>query len=726
MSGLTPSSSDLGVRRPLRVRQVAVYRGPHLYSAIPMIRLQVSLGDLETHPTNQIDGFVDRLLEALPGLAEHAAGRQQSFLERLVQGVWLGHVVEHVALEIQARAGSALMRGKTRSVRGQPGVYNILYAYEVEKAGLLAGAYALALVDSMLPSRLRGVAGLNRLGAQLGPVDVGHAIKSVHHTSQIHAPGATAKVLSREAMRRGIPVKQLDRQKLLILGHGAAQARLRGSLPSRTSHIAVETASDLMLTKALLADMGLPTPQGAVAHDAQEALRVAASLRGPLVVRAADGLGRVASGLRDPEAIKRAYEKAWTDRGGLVLVEQQLPGHAYRIVVVNGEVVDVSERHVGAQLTADVAQSDERSASPPSSEAFAPATGADPSFHGAKDLLNEIHPQNAEYACQAAIAIGLDVAGVDFIAPDISISVDVTGGGIVAVEPSPALEMRGEALPGMARSLAAPVIDMLFPSAAASRIPIVSITGTSGKSSTARLVAQILQQVGRRVGRADTSGVYIGERRLWSGDAGGFRGASAVLEHPCTEIAVLETTYDGIAREGLAFRACDVGVVLNILAGHVGGGGAETLSYAAVQSVVVESVRRGGVSVLNADDPHALGMSRHARGAVAFFSSRGGAELPGTLHQHILSGGMAVVLEPGLPGGVIVLHRHRAARPIIAASAIGAADDASHRFDVLNTMAAVAICAGLNVSVRDIRRGLERVTAFQEKIPSSAGDLPSF
>ncbi|KQW66984.1 cyanophycin synthetase [Phenylobacterium sp. Root77] len=768
MSPFKSAPSAPQVRRPLRILEKSVYRGPHLFSARPMVRIQVDLGELEAYPTNKIEGFADRLCAALPGLAQHACSRRHAggFLERLQEGTWLGHVAEHVALELQARAGAGVARGKTRSVRGRPGVYNILYAYDGERAGLLAGAHALALVDQLLPPQLQGLVGLDRITGPLGPMDADSAIQAVRRAREAESLGPTTAALAREAARRGIPVKRMNNQSLLRLGHGARQVHLRASITGRTSHIAVENASDKVLTKALLEAVGVPTPRGGTARTVEEAVRIAAGLNGPAVLKPLDGNhGRgVTTDLVGEAAVRGAFDKAKAEaRRGVVIVEAQLPGRDHRILVVDGKVVAVAER-APAQVTGDGASSIrglieavnqdprrglghsqvmtairidqdlmdrlarfDRSLDdvPDAGEIVVLRDTANLSTGGAAiDRTDAIHPRNADYARQAAAAVGLDVAGVDFLAPDISVSVDETGGGVVEVNAAPGFRMHLEPAEGTPRNVAAPVIDMLFPRAAASRIPIVAITGTNGKSTTVRMVAHILRGAQLNVGMTNTSGVYFNEQRLRAGDASGPRSAAAVLENPKVEVAVLETARGGILREGLAFDACDVGVVLNVAEDHLGLKGVDTVAdLAAVKSVVVESVRRSGVSVLNADDAHTLRMAKHARGKLAYFSMRGGADLPGFLREHIAAGGMAVVRDPGARGGALVLHREGQALPVAAVADIAAALQGAAGFNVMNAMAAIAVCSALGTPMEVIRRGLE---TFESSFEQNPGRLNIF
>jgi cyanophycin synthetase len=759
MSDTAPSPG----KGPMRVVYSNVYRGPHLYSHTAMIRLRLDLDALEEWPSNRLPGFADGLVAMLPGLQEHGCsyGVPGGFIRRLREGTWLGHVAEHVALELQTRAGSRVTRGKTRSVRGRPGVYNVLYAYREEEVGLLAGRLALQLVDSLLPAELRGVQGLDAVYAQDPLADgggVAAALEALGRLVSRRALGPTTRSLVQEAERRGIPVMRLDEQSLVQLGHGKRQQRLRASITGRTSSIAVEIAGDKDLTKSLLADAGLPVPQGSVVRSFEAALQAAERLGYPVVTKPLDGNhGRgVSLDLRTPEDVRRGFEAA-AMRCRDVIVEQQYEGHDHRILVIGGEVRAVAQRapaHVVGDGLHDIGalieqvNSDPRrgcghektltrievdghvlsllakqglalESVPEKDRCVALRDTANLSTGGtAIDRTDDIHPDNACIARRAAMAVGLDVAGIDFIAPDIRRSVRETGGGIVEVNAAPGFRMHLEPFEGWARDIARPVIDMLFPDGETGRIPILAITGTNGKSTTTRMVAHILRHVGLSVGMTSTSGIWLNEDKIVDADASGPRSARMVLRDPCVEAAVLETARGGILREGLGFEECDVGAVLNVQADHLGLKEVDTLEdLAAVKSVVVESVRRGGCSVLNADDPLTVAMERHAGGRIAFFSMRGGQAMPEALRAHVHAGGLAVVSEDGPDGGDIVVHDDRRRLPLMSAAEIPATLGGMAAFNIQNALAAVAMTYAQGISPPTIRAALQNFSSSFEQSP---------
>lgn len=549
----------------MRVLETSTYRGPHLYSRRPMIRIQLDLQALEDWPTQRLPGFTDHLLAALPGLQAHGCCFKTpgGFVRRLREGTWLGHVIEHVALELQCMAGERTGRGKTRSVKDRPGVYNILYVYEGERLGRAAGRAAVALVDSLLPRRLQGVEGLELVAPALAgmvekPFDLNGSITALRDIAAGERLGPTTRSLVQEARRRGIPAIRLDEDSLVQLGHGARRKLIRASITSQTSQIAVQTAGDKGQTKAVLSAVGAPTPRGAVVRTADQAVAEAARIRGPVVVKPLDGNhGRgVSVGLETEEQVRWGFDQA-IRHSRRVVVEEQYHGRDYRILVIGGEVVAVAER-VPAQVVGDGSstvqdlidrvnadprrgigheqvmtriQVDEHvrerleragltvDSRPPSGQIVQLRATANLSTGGtAIDRTDEIHPDNASIARRAALTVGLDVAGIDFVAPDITRSVRETGGGIVEVNAAPGFRMHLEPSEGRPRDVARAVIANLYPPGARSRIPIIAVTGTNGKSTVGRMIAGIFAEQGQTVGLTSTSGIYIGDEKVLAAD----------------------------------------------------------------------------------------------------------------------------------------------------------------------------------------------------------------
>ncbi|PYE55369.1 cyanophycin synthetase [Deinococcus yavapaiensis] len=753
---------------PLVVLETQVYRGPNVYGYDPMVRFQLDLGALEDRPSNTLPDFTDGLLALLPSLHEHecSLGRPGGFVERLREGTWIGHVTEHVALELQTLAGTRVDHGKTRSVKNRPGVYNVLYTYREERLGRLAGFVALRLVESLLPADLRGLQGAARLlpsdvDTRLdpeAPFDLEAELGELRRLARQHTLGPTTDSLVNEAERRGIPYLRIDDASLVQLGYGKYQRQIRASLTSMTPHIATETASDKDLTKKLLDRVGLPVPKGVVVRDADEAVRAAKRIGYPVVTKPLDGNhGRgVSLDLRSEEQVRHGFDEART-HGRRVVVERYFVGNDHRVLVVNGEVIAVAERvpahvvgdgkHTIQELVDEVNRDPRRGnghenvmtrinidshvvdllARAGRSPVSVPEAGeiiflrdtANISTGGtAVDRTDVTHPENVTIARRAAQVIGLDVAGIDLITPDITRSVHEVGGAIVEVNAAPGFRMHLQPSEGKARNVAGPVLDMLFPKGTPCRMPIVAITGTNGKTTTSRMVAHIFKQAGKTVGLTTSTGIYIDGELVVSGDTTGPKSAKVVLMDPNVEVAVLETARGGILREGLAFDRCDVGAVLNIQPDHLGLKGIETIEDLAwVKSLVVEVVTDTGTSILNADDPLTLEMRERAGGQLALFSMHGGERAPTHLKAHIASGGLAVVRETTLLGDELVMYDGGQRLPIVRARDIPATLGGFATVNVQNALAASVIALAQNVPLPVLRTALTTFTTSFEQSP---------
>jgi len=740
---------------PMLVCERSAYSGPNLYSQRPMIRIRLDLGALEDRPTDRLPGFAKTLLALLPGLASHGCsyGEPGGLIRRMREGTWLGHVIEHVAIELQSLAGAGTTRGKTRSVKGEPGVYDILFRYADPVSGMAAGRAAIALVATLLPADLQRVEGLDLLGEAL-PNDVPAVVAALRKLVTANGLGPSTRALVDEARRRGIPVTRLDAASLVQLGQGSRQRRIRASVTGGTSLIGAELAGNKDAAKALLHDAGLPVPRGQVVCDADEALRVARRIGWPVVTKPLDGNhGRgVTTGIRNEAALRDGTALA-AKSSRRVIVERELPGNDHRILVVDGKVIAVAERvpaHiVGDGRTTIAALIDAVNADPrrgvghenvltrivvdePLRTLLAraeldlssvPVAGQVVLLRGtanlstggtAVDRTDTIHPDNAAIAAQAASVIGLDVAGIDMLSPDITRSVRETGGGIVEVNAAPGLRMHLQPSEGTPRDVARPIIAAVVPPGARSRIPIFAVTGTNGKSTTARMVARILCEAGHRVGLTSTSGVYIDGRLQIAGDASGPRSARMVLRNPTVDAAVFEAARGGILREGLGFERCDVGAVLNVTADHLGLKGIDTVAdLARVKSVVAESVARRGHCVLNADDPMTRAMARHAGGHLVWFSARDASATTEPIRSHLANGGIAVVSE----AGEVALYRGSDRTAVVAIAAIPATLGGAADFNVFNALAATAMTAAHGIPTKTIAAALGAFTSSFEDSP---------
>jgi len=751
----------------MRVLENRVYRGPNPYGYRPVIRFKLDLGQLEQYPTSKLGDFTDNLLQLMPTLHEHGCsyGEPGGFVRRMREGTWLGHVAEHIALELQGLAGTPVTFGKTRSTGDGEGIYYVVYSYLEERVGLMAGRLALRLIDSLLPTELQGVRGLElltpddrRVSPPDTPFDYKTDLEELIRLAERMALGPTTQSLVDEARRHGIPALRLDDQSLVQLGYGKHQQRIRASVTGRTSNIAVETASDKELTNRLLDDVGLPVPRNMLVRSVEDAVAAAERIGYPVVTKPLDvshGRG-VSLNLQTADQVRWGYEQAAQYRSA-VLVERFLAGKDYRVLVINDQVVAVAERvpaHVkgdGEHSIAELIEITNRDPRRgighekvltritvneqaerlleqvgytletilPPGEVFYLRSTANISTGGtAIDRTNDIHYDNVEIARRAARVIGLDIAGIDIIAPNIAESLRETGGGIVEVNAGPGFRMHLQPSEGTARNVAKPVINMLFPTNTPSRIPIVAITGTNGKTTTARMVAHILKLHGQRVGLTTTDGIYIDGELYMRGDLTGPWSARMALKDPTIEAAVLETARGGILREGLGFDRCDVGAVLNVQADHLGLRGVETLEdLARIKALIVEVVHKHGTSVLNADDPLVVDMRERAGGRIAYFSMHGGDNGPEHLREHIAEGGIAVVVQSGVRGEMIAIYHDEQYIPLLWTHLIPATLEGKARVNVANALAATTVAYAMGIPIETIRQALRTFTTSFYQTP---------
>ena len=735
----------------MRFVERSVYVGPSLYASFPVIRFRVDLGPLEAWPSVHLgDGFVESLLTALPGLEEHGCsyGEPGGFVRRLTEdeGTWLGHILEHVAIELQNMAGEDVTFGKTRGT-GVEGEYDVVYEYEDHKVGLAAGRLARSLLLTLLPEEAR--AGVDDVPEDF---DWSEEQDTFIRFVQRNAFGPSTAALVRAAEQRDIPWIRLNEYSMVQFGHGRWQQRIQATVTSQTSHIAVEIASDKEETNNILGDLGLPVPEQKLVYGARDAVRAAERIGYPVVVKpfnANHGRG-VSLDLNDAEHVEIAVKKAREHSRG-VIVESFAPGFDHRMLVVNGELVAVSKRVPGhvvgdgkqtvAQLLEEVNRDPRRGIGhekiltrieidyqanrllellhytpetvlEEGEVVYVRSTGNLSTGGTAVDLTDVIHPDNAEMARRAARAIGLDVAGIDFVTLDVTASYKEEGGIICEVNAAPGFRMHTNPAKGIPRDVAGPVLDMLFPAGTPSRIPILSVTGTNGKTTTARMLAHIYKLSGQCVGLTTTDGVYIDGQLSVAGDMTGPVSARMVLRDPSVEVAVLETARGGILRAGLGYRRSDVSACLNVRADHLGLSGVDTLEQLAeVKRVVVDAAK--DTAVLNADDPLCLQMAGHVEAEhVLYVTTNPSHDL---VREHVRAGGRAIGLEEGINGHMITLYDKGGHIPLLWTHLIPATLEGRAMHNVQNAMfaAAMAYCGG--VKLEDIRHGLRTfdTTFFQ-------------
>ena len=566
--------------------------------------------------------------------------------------------------------------------------------------------------------------------------------------------GPSTSAIIEEAVSRDIPWIRLNEHSLVQLGQGVHAQRIRATMTSRTGALAVDIAGDKDLTTKLLASAGLPVPRSESVRTVEAAVAAADRIGYPVVVKPLDGNhGRgVCLDLGDADAVRAAFDVAEGEsRRGSVMVESFVTGRDYRCLIVGGRMQAIAERvpahvvgdgeHTVAELvditnadprrgvghekvltriTVDAAATDlVRSQGyslddvPPAGEMVKLALTGNMSTGGISvDRTFDAHPDNVEIAEEAARMIGLDVAGIDFICPDIASPVRETGGAICEVNAAPGFRMHTHPTVGEPQFIAKPVVDLLFPPGAPSRVPIVAVTGTNGKTTTARMIAHIFKGLGRKVGMTSTDGVVIDERLVIKADASGPKSARMVLQNPRVDFAVMEVARGGILREGLGYDRNDVAVVTNVAPDHLGMRGINTLEQlAAVKAVVVEAVPRDGFAVLNADDELVRAMRRRCSGGVVWFSLQPpGSEEREFIDEQCRRGGRAVVLEPTDKGDMITIRHGRRSMQLAWTHLLPSTFGGAAKMNVANALAAAGAAFAAGAPLHDIRQGLRTFT----------------
>ena len=727
----------------MRILKTQTLRGPNYWSIrYPnLILMRLDLEDLADRPSDQIPGFYEALAETLPSLIEHfcSPGHRGGFLSRVRQGTYMGHIIEHVALELQTMAGMPVGFGRTRSVV-EPGVYQVVFEYQNEQAGRYAARAAVRLCNSLVETGHYSKAELEQDLADLTEFRLDAAL------------GPSTEAIVRGAEAQDIPWMQLSSRAMIQLGYGRHQQRIQATLSSKTSILSVELASDKEGTKQILRNAGVPVPRGTVINYLDELENAIEDVGGyPIVIKPLDGNhGRgITIDIDNYQTAEEAYEAAKEVSRG-VIVERFYKGFDHRVLVINGRVIAVAER-VPAHVVGDgqstieqlieITNQDPRrgmghdnlltrievdrttwqlldrkgytldTVLPKGEMCYLRATANISTGGIAIDRTDDIHPDNIWVAQRIAKIIGLDIAGIDIVTTDISKPLREVDGVIVEVNAAPGLRMHVCPSVGIARNVAEPILSMLFPPGTPTRIPVVAITGTNGKTTTSRLIAHIFKQTGQMVGYTTTDGIYIGDNLVEPGDTTGPQSAQVILQDPTVEVAVLETARGGILRSGLAFKDCDIGVVLNVAADHMGLGDIETLEdMAHLKSVVAEAVRPSGYAVLNADDPLVAAMAQRVKSQVAYFSMDPHNDL---VRRHAQGGGLAAIYEQGylsILKGDWLLRIEQAEKVPLTMGGLAP-------FQIANALAASLAAFAQGVDIGYIRQALHTFEASSDQTP---------
>lgn len=723
----------------MRILDIRALRGPNYWSnrRHKLIVMKLDLEEMEERPSDTIDGFADRLEKLFPTLYEHhcSEGHEGGFFERVRSGTWMGHITEHVALELQTLAGMDCGFGRTRSV-GEKGVYDVVFSYTQERAGVYAAKAAVRILEALIAGNI---------------YKLDDDIQTLREIREEEKLGPSTYSIVKEAGKRGIPFLRLNEHSLVQLGHGVNQKRIVATVSSQTSGIGVDLAGDKEDTKLLLGDAEVPVPNGSIITAESELDEELDYIGFPMVIKPVDGnhgkgaTTNIKSRKDALIAFKEAKKFSWR-----VVVERYITGFDFRLLVINHRLVAAAKRtpaHVTGNGKStireliDKVNKDPRrgyghenmlteitvdkmsrhilktkgltlkSVLPKGKELYLKTTANLSTGGTATDITDSVHPYNVFMVERISRIIGLDICGIDIMAPDLKTPVNENGGAVLEVNAGPGFRMHLAPTEGLPRNVAEPVIDMLYPPGREARIPIVAVTGTNGKTTTTRLIAHIMKGAGRHVGYTTSDGIYVQNTMLQKGDCSGPKSARFVLRDPTVDFAVLETARGGILREGLGFSSCDIGIVTNITSDHLGLKGINSLEQLArVKSVVPENVSRDGYAILNADDDLIINMIDDIPSNIALFSMD---EKSKHIVEHCKAGGIAAVYE----NGYITINKGGWKIRIERVVNIPLTFSGKAAFMIQNVLPAALTAFLQNVELEDIRLGLQTFTPSPAQTP---------
>jgi cyanophycin synthetase len=633
----------------MKILKVQALRGPNIWSVQrkKLIQMRLDLEEMEQFPTNKIEGFRERIEAMFPTMIEHrcSEGVRGGFFSRIERGTWMGHVIEHIALEIQTLAGMETGFGRTRETK-TPGIYNVVFSYTEENVGMFAAESSVAIAEALI----KGI-----------EYDLEADIKRMREIRERVRLGPSTGSIVEEAVARDIPWIRLGTNSLVQLGYGVNQMRFQATITCKTSSIAVDIACNKEQTKKMLDDASIPVASGGICVDEEDLEAVVKKIGYPIVLKPLDGNHGKGASINvktwEDAVAGLAYAKKYSHR---IIVEKFITGFDFRVLIIDNKLVAAAKRVpanvVGngtdsIQQLIDTTNLDPRrgyghenvlteidvdrdtldlleklnytlETVPKSGEIVYLKSTANLSTGGTSvDVTDMMHPENVFLCERISRVIGLDICGVDIMAENLTQPLKENGGCILEVNAAPGFRMHLAPSEGLPRNVASPVIDMLYPPGKPSRIPIIAVTGTNGKTTTTRLLAHIVKNNGYKVGFTTSDGIYIQNHMLEKGDTTGPLSAEYILKDPTVEFAVLETARGGILRSGLGFSRCDIAVITNIQEDHLGLSDIHTLEdLARVKSTVVRSVKKEGWAILNAEDEQCVKIGQELSCNVAYFS----------------------------------------------------------------------------------------------------------
>jgi cyanophycin synthetase len=700
--------------------------------------MELDIGELETLPSNKVPGLRKRLEDMVPTLKGHrcSKGYEGGFLERVDEGTWAGHIVEHIAIELQCLAKLEVGFGKTYDTDTE-GIYNVVYRYRVEEVGLRAGEMAVEIVEALFTGKDYNCRG---------------KILELKEIRERHLFGPTTQSIVDEAKKRRIPVIRLNSESYVQLGYGVHQRRIQAAMCDDTSAIGVEIADDKMLTKEILRNEGIPVPEGDTVRTIEQAWALADRIGYPVVVKPLVGNhGRgITANITTPEDLEIAFNISIMIHDS-VLIERFLEGCDHRILVINNKFTAAARREpaevVGdgkstiADLIDEVNQDPRRGIGHEKiltrleidnmtlrlleqkglelesvlekGERLQIKSTSNLSQGGvAIDVTDEVHPVIRAMAERISQIINLNIIGIDVVAKDLRKRLTNERGGVVEVNAQPGFRMHLNPFEGRPRMVSKPVVDMLFPPGSKYTLPIVAVTGTNGKTTTVSLISHILKNCGKVVGMACTEGIIVENQTVFAGDFSGPEGAKTILKEPNVDHVVLEVARGGIIRRGLGFEESDVGVFLNVSNDHLGEGGIETIEeLAELKGIVLDSVKRSGYAVLNADYPYILNKIKDLKCNIILFSTDRNNP---ALEKHQEGGGVIVTLDDD---GMIIIKQEPLDSWVANVIDIPMTLEGKAIFNIENALAATAATFALGINPEDIRAGLGTFNTTLGQLP---------
>jgi len=714
----------------MKIVEIKVLRGPNYWSVRrpKLIQMKLDLEEMEQKPTNLIPAFRERLEQMFPGMFEHrcSVGTPGGFFERIEEGTWMGHVIEHVALELQTLAGMDTGFGRTRGT-GKEGEYYVVFSYMEEDAGVYAARAATRITQAIAD------------GVEYNLEEDIMQLREIREDTRL---GPSTGCIVDEAAKRDIPFIRLNKHSLVQLGYGIYQKRIRATIASTTSNIAVDIACDKEETKNLLGASEIPVPKGVIVRTEEGLKDAIESVGYPMVLKPVDGNhGKGATtDINNWEQAVKALAAAQV-YGRSIICERFITGFDFRVLVINNKFICAALRTPASvvgdgvhtiQWLVDETNKDPRrgfghekvltsiklddfsnkmleekgytlETIPPVGELVLLKPTANLSTGGTStDVTDEVHPANIFMCERIAQIIGLDICGIDIMAPDLRLPISENGGAVLEVNAAPGFRMHIDPAVGLPRNVAEPVIEMLFPKGSAGRIPIIAITGTNGKTTTTRLTAHIAKSAGYKVGYTTSDGVYIQNQMMMKGDCTGPVSSTFVLRDPTVDFAVLECARGGILKSGLAFQNCDIAIITNVSTDHIGLGGIDSLEQMArVKAVVAETVFAHGYAILNADDDLVYRMKDDLKCKIGLFSMD--EENP-RIKAHCKNGGLATIYENGYVSIMKGTWKIRVLK--VTEIPITYGGRATH--NIMNTLPAVlATYLYRNIKVEDIKQALQ-------------------